>query len=466
MNRTTRHRFAGPGTRARQRGVVAIIVGLMAAVLVGFIGLAVDSGTLYVTKSELQNSADACALAASYELTGAPAIAAAAFDRADAAGKAVGRKNKVGFQAAAITDSAISVRFGTALSAGSGWVPAAAAAPNSKYVRCTITRSGIAPSFMQVLGIGSQTVISIATATLAPAQANCAIPMGLCVVGGGGAPDYGYTVGNWYGLSFKDTGGAASNYTGNFRWIDFDPSSTTPGCSGGGANELACLMEGTGQCSVPPPITGGCTSSGNSNPTLGCVGQNGQINSMEGAYNSRFGIYKGGAGNPQLATAPPDFTGYSYAWENYPPPVGAPFVGNWSLGRNAYSGTSGTTPNFITARAGHLGTANVAGVNSAFYSAPYSPSTVAQHTAFGADRRLVTAPIVECSSFTGGGQHAPVRAYACILLLDPYRSKGGGVVQSKFEYIGRSNAPGSPCASSGITGNLTSQGPLVPSLVQ
>jgi uncharacterized membrane protein len=75
----------------RQRGVVAIVVGLMLAVLVGFVGLALDGGHLYLTKTELQNAADACALAASYELTGSPTIAAAAFNRADAAGRTVAR---------------------------------------------------------------------------------------------------------------------------------------------------------------------------------------------------------------------------------------------------------------------------------------------------------------------------------------------------------------------------------------
>ena len=107
----------------------------------------------------------------------------------------------------------------------------------------------------------------------------------------------------------------------------------------------------------------------------------------------------------------------------------------------------------------------MAGLNPAFFANPYDASTVAQHTTYGADRRLVTAPIVDCTSFTGGGQHAPVRAYACILLLDPYR-KQGNTVASKFEYIGRSNLAGSPCASSGIAGDLSSQGPLVPALVQ
>jgi hypothetical protein len=279
--------------------------------------------------------------------------------------------------------------------------------------------------------------------------------MGLCARPGGSAPDYGYVKGDWYGLDFTETGGNA-NYTGNFRWIDFDPSATTPGCSGGGAQELACLMAGAGQCSLPPPTAGSCSTSGNAKASPGCVGQNGNVNSIESAYNSRFGLYKGGSGNPQLATALPDITGYAYAWEGG--------KGNWALGRNAYSGSSGGTPNFAAARAAHQGTVNAPGLSPAFYANPYSPSTAAQHLASGADRRRVTMPIVDCGGFSSG-QHAPVRAYACVLLLDPYR-KQGNAVKSKVEYLGRSNEAGSPCSTSGIAGDTSSLGPMVPALVQ
>ena len=61
--------------------------------------------------------------------------------------------------------------------------------------------------------------------------------------------------------------------------------------------------------------------------------------------------------------------------------------------------------------------------------------------------------------------HSQGRAYACILLLDPYRRQGNDV-KSRLEYLGLSDTAGSPCASSGIAGNATSQGPLVPALVQ
>lgn len=431
--------------RVHQRGAVAIVVGLMIAVMVGFIGLALDGGHLYLTKTELQNSADACALAASYELTGAPTIAPAAFDRAEKAGQTVGTINKVDFQGASIAVTDVSVRFSATLSAGSSWVSAGAAAANSKYVRCTLTRSGIAPWFMQVLGIGAQTVNALATATLTPAQTNCAMPMGLCVQAGGtAANNFGYTVGNWYGLDFSETGGGnQSTYTGNFRWLDFDPGGATPGCPGGGAQELACLVKGPGQCSLPPPIvTGGCASSGN-NTDPGCVGENGNVSAMAAAYNSRFGLYKG---SYNASNAPTDFTGNAYR------------IGTWTLGRDAYGGTVAGEQNFKTARASFLSTQGIYVPGGG-----YSNASQAQHQT-GADRRLVVMPMVDCTGFASG-QHAPIRGYSCTLMLDPYDKSGNDVI-SKLEYEGLANVPGSACASSGIAGNTTSIGPMVPALVQ
>jgi hypothetical protein len=141
---------------------------------------------------------------------------------------------------------------------------------------------------MQVLGAGPKSVSALATATLSPAQTNCAIPMGLCVRPGGSAPDYGDVKGDWYGLDFTETGGNA-NYTGNFRWIDFDPSATTPGCSGGGAQELACLMAGAGQCSLPPPTAGSCSTSGNAKATLTLPQRNSSIGNISPQNKDFFG---------------------------------------------------------------------------------------------------------------------------------------------------------------------------------
>ena len=57
------------GSRSN-RGSIVIFVVLMMPLLLGIMGIALDMGKLFVVKSELQNAADACALAAVYELDG------------------------------------------------------------------------------------------------------------------------------------------------------------------------------------------------------------------------------------------------------------------------------------------------------------------------------------------------------------------------------------------------------------
>jgi Flp pilus assembly protein TadG len=409
------------GTRAHQRGAVAIIVGLLIVVLVGFVGLALDGGHLYLTKTELQNSADACALAASYDLTGAPAIPSAAFPRAEAAGRMIGRQNKVDFQGSGITDANISVTFGTTLSAGGIWTTAGAASPTSQYVRCTITRNGIVAYFMGVMGFGSQTVSALATATLAPAQTNCGIPLGMCRVGiatATSSPPFGLVPGNWFSGRFKDGGG-------NWNWIDFSPPS-------GGESELAGLLTGNGVCSLN--VT---------NP----VGQPGNMgNAAAKAWNTRFGLYQGSF---NVSNAPPDFTGYSYT------------AFNWPAQANALS-------DFVPKRGTHnpygSSVANGNAITGLTISNAYNPTTtVAQHTANGADRRLVVSPIIDCAALNSGSHTTAVLGWGCVLMLQPIDNPNDTL---SMEYEGLSSASGSPCASSGVVGSSTSVGPMVPALTQ
>lgn len=54
--------------KSRQQGAVAIIVAISLVVLIGMLGLVVDLGHLYVTKTELQNAADAAALSGAKQL--------------------------------------------------------------------------------------------------------------------------------------------------------------------------------------------------------------------------------------------------------------------------------------------------------------------------------------------------------------------------------------------------------------
>ena len=59
---------ASPCSRRPQRGVVVIVFGLMLVVLIGFAGLVIDLGRLFVIKTELQNAMDAWALSAASQL--------------------------------------------------------------------------------------------------------------------------------------------------------------------------------------------------------------------------------------------------------------------------------------------------------------------------------------------------------------------------------------------------------------
>src|SRR5215208_2271790 len=83
--------------RRHQQGAVIITVALFTLFLLGFMGLALDFGRLFVVKTELQTAMDSCALAAAQELDGA----ADALTRATSAGKTAGNLNKVHFQGAA-----------------------------------------------------------------------------------------------------------------------------------------------------------------------------------------------------------------------------------------------------------------------------------------------------------------------------------------------------------------------------
>ncbi len=175
-----------PPSRDHQSGAVAVLVGIALLAMVGITGLALDLGKLYVVKSELQNSADACALAAAQELTGANDNQLLL---AEAAGATAGGRHKALFQESAISFSnGNSIEFSTDNSAGSYATASATggSAKSIRYVRCTALRTGIPTWFIQVLSalpggaIDAQQVSATATATLKPSQSTCALPAGVC----------------------------------------------------------------------------------------------------------------------------------------------------------------------------------------------------------------------------------------------------------------------------------------------
>lgn len=413
-----------------------IMVAISGAVLIGFLGIVIDLGHLFVRRTELQSATDACALAASAELRpGVVPADAQAISRAVSAGLTAGNRNNVGFQAASANLTSADILFSANLSDNStsfpfGYQPSGSADPaTARYVMCARTQTGIGTWFMQVLegflGVAPQpkSVGAWATATLSPSQLNCAIPLGLCKLptAPASAPFQGLVVGQWV------TSKLSASATGSFDWIDFTPPS-------GGANELANLLKGQGQCDLPTTGTP--------------VGEQGNKNALGKAWNTRFGLYKGGE---TVTTAPPDYTGYAYT------PT------SWPSRFNAFGGTSGT--NFQSARAGHMpyqGDA-ASGIN---LNGGYSNSSTATLQTAGTDRRLVTAPVVDCDAWAASNpQQVPVLGYACVLMLHPMSGDNGpsGSEEVWLEFRGASNDPASPCNTSGLAGGTA--GPLVPVLV-
>ncbi len=419
--------------RAAQRGAIAILALITLPIMFGFGALVVDLARLFVYKTEIQNAMDACALAATSPLTGvndpnvfdvarAHALATMDISRSGVAARTATTVNRLHFQKDNFVLADVAVEFSTALS-GQPWIAATSTSfagitpATAKFVRCTYHDDGNALFFKPLLSMfvsGVSTTASVAAdavAKLGHAQSTCSFPVALCMAAGttaASSPPWGLVVG-----SRKSAVGSGYG-TGNFGWLDFTPPSY-------GAPEIAGLITGSGSCSV----TVGAT-----------VGATGVISSLERAWNSRFGVYRG----LNATTAPPDFTGFGYpsGINNYPL-----YVAQLAL-RTPFQGSVG---------------------NSTKLTEP-------QHRALGQKRRIVTAAIVNCAVWNvpPGSAQPPVLDFGCVLLLAPVRDAGNpwsSVPVSNtldIEYLGLASAVNTPCASSGLAGGT--YGPLVPVLAK
>jgi Flp pilus assembly protein TadG len=435
MNRSSCRRPPTCSRRARQRGSIAIIVGLSLAVMVGFAGLALDLGRLYVNKTELQSAADACALAASRELacdTSAGGVCPAQFLlNAETAGIFAAAKNMKDMQGSAVTVAASDVRFNTAIGPNSGYLSRADGANvNSKFVMCLARSKGLVPWFMGAMDVKlgkPNEVISAAVATLAPSRNFCVgAPIGVCRKAGAGAPDYGYAVGEWIKSQFTSAG-SDDVVSGDFKWVDFTPN------AGGNTEIRDGLLGSDGVCNVKI------------NDALDVV-QQGQQQGAKSAYNTRFGIYPNGANAYTPADAPPDRTGYAYP--NKSP--GSPVIGIDVSAYTDYRAKQAAFSPFID---------NQYGVSGSGGNIPGAPISSALHEATGANRRLINVPAIDCAATT-----ASILGMVCVLMLNPMSNGATGTLY--LEYRGASNSAASPCAAFGAPGGPGSNGPMVPTLVQ
>ncbi|SDY70206.1 Putative Flp pilus-assembly TadE/G-like [Variovorax sp. YR266] len=415
----------------RQRGAMIITAALVLLFLLGFMGIALDFGHLFVVKTELQTAVDSCALSAARELDGQ----STALTRAVSAGQTAGNANRVNMQSSTwsgqgkIVTADITFRDSAyALTT----TPAVA-----RYAQCTHTQANVNIWLMKAMGAFSgdttgnpatRSVAASAVATRASAQTTCPIPVAMKPKPGGTAPNYGFAVGEWVPLIQAQN--AATG--GQIGWANLDGSNS--------ASETEAELNG--RCGTRVGDT---------------LGTPGVQTSVADVWNQRFGIYKN-TGDPSVGR--PDYTGYAYT------------SSNWPTQFNAYNGAPGagadaTAQNFVTKRAAFASCADtgtkVKGANSCesitglslnSFQKLANPGNVAGgHMQYGFDRRIVTVPVID------GSNH--VIDYACMLMLQPLSIP---MTDTQLEFRGNAGAVGSPCTTSGLAGG--SAGPLVPVLVR
>ena len=404
--------------RRKQDGAVIVTVALALLLLLGFMGLALDFGHLFVVRTELQTAMDACALAAAQEMDGQPD----SLTRGTNAGITAGNQNAVDMQSASWSGqprvSAADVAFLDQNYA------ATATVADVRFVRCRHTQAGTATRLIHTLSAvsgspayaGTMNVSASAIATLAPSQSACPMPLALRPKVGGTKPDYGFSPGEWVTLLSKTT------FTnGQIGWANLD----------GSTNAAETAAELNGHCG---------TRVGDR------LGTPGVQSSVIDDWNARFGIYKNNSG-PSIDH--PDFTGVVYTKKN------------WIQQSNALGHFLQQRQNFTSCGPGITTVADcetLTGLTLNSFKSLATAGANGELRQYGTNRRLVAVPVVEDPATM------KVSDFACMLLLQPIPSPFSNSNDVMLEYVGNASVRGSPCTGSGLPGGTA--GPLVPVLVR
>jgi Flp pilus assembly protein TadG len=211
--------------RRRERGVVIIWTAFFLLMMLGFVAIGIDIAKLMATRTQLQNAADAAALAGASAVNGL--TGAVVQDTATARAQAIAALNKAFVDAPeALVLASSDVSF-----------------PTPDRVAVTVRRDASSGGAMvthvaQVLGINSLDVKASAIAKVDTAGGVCEklVPMGAIEPPAGG---FQVRCDTTYALKLDP---ASVNSPGNFQLLDFPECGEGP-CQGqGGAAEIRCLV--------------------------------------------------------------------------------------------------------------------------------------------------------------------------------------------------------------------------------
>ncbi|MFN2511205.1 MAG: pilus assembly protein TadG-related protein [Pyrinomonadaceae bacterium] len=271
-------------TPGRERGSVMIMTAILMAGIILAVGLCIDVARIYMVRAELQNGADAAALAAARELnSGVSGIQ-------DAVTRATTIVNNYGFNRAAVT--IVNVEFAVNLNGGYVSPVAAEANPdNIRFVRVT-TQTSATPMLFSASVLGA----SHAEARNAVAGMSVGInticdffPVAVALQDPDPAPNTLMT------LNFiQGTGNSATVADKDYIILD------VPDINGNGGPETAVLSAG---------LTNICQTLNTSVPfhMTPSANQNNGPRQISDGVNTRFNEYARGYGNAlQPGTFPPD----------------------------------------------------------------------------------------------------------------------------------------------------------------
>jgi Flp pilus assembly protein TadG len=423
MNRTNRH---------SQRGAVILTVCLVLLFMLGFMGIALDFGRLFIVKTELQTAMDSCALSAAQELD----RLADSISRADSAGETASNINRVNMQSGN-WDGQAKLTAATGITYRDAAYTVTTVPASATYAVCTHTQPSVHMWLLHILGSVSgnttaapdtRSVVASAVAKRSSAQTTCPIPVALKAAAGATPPMYGFVTGQWVTVLEKNAG------VGEFGWYNLNVTKD--------ARSTREQLE-SGLCN---------TRLGDQLRTPGSK------TSVDETWNYRFGIYKN---NDDPSVHRPDYSGYSYTaanWKNASP------QNAWS--GSPAAGSHATAANFVTKRSQYrsfdnLGTDLKDGSLLTFgdknrmnsFKDVLTPGATGQHHQYGANRRVATVPVLDATNH--------VIDYLCIFMLHPLSGPNDNAM---IEVRENASVPTSPCTTAGLPGG--SAGPLVPVLVR
>jgi hypothetical protein len=372
--------------RGRERGaaLVLVVIGMLA--LLAMAGLALDTAHVLLNKSRLQSALDAAALAAAKSLSQSTNTTLA-----DTVANGIFTANLAQYpelQRAVSGGLTLTTHYSSTL------IPFNPGSTPASYVQASITGFQTQMSLISVLGITSVNVAGSAVAGPSPAltQACNIVPIAVCS-NSTPAPLYGYTAGEVVALN-QTAGNAGTIGPGNYGLLALGGSGAAIVRTNLAGDYAHCGTVGN-TLTTEPGVAAGPVSQG---------------------INTRFDDYKGG-----LSAV------------NYPPDVinSAAHQTTLSTANNGDVMQGGTDISTIApANQAAALTFNYANYQSLLAAKSYDTQPLPTGAAaFG--RRVIAAPLANCTGQANGQSTVQVNGFACFFLLQALGSGSNDTIYAQ-----------------------------------